>query len=123
MALSQAACTNNPASTVATPGPLVTVAQSYVTSVFASDTTAMGEKSDTTMKAFMTPEKLAEVLAQLKSELGALKSQGTPRQAKLANYDAVYIPCKFEKGEMEAKVVLDSSQKVAGFFLVKPGTP
>jgi uncharacterized protein len=50
-----------------------------------------------------------------------VKKLGATRHEKIANYDAIFVTCVFERGDLDIKFVFDPTDKVAGFFLVPSG--
>ena len=44
------------------------------------------------------------------------------RTGKIQGYDLVYVLSKFEKAELECKVVFDGKKQVSGLFFVPKGS-
>jgi hypothetical protein len=101
--------------------PKISEAQSYVKSVFAGDMSALSEVEDQRMQKSMQESVVKDVTSKMIQANGDLKGYGTPRKALILGHDVVYVPCEFEKVTLDAKVVLDKTGKVAGFFFVAAG--
>ena len=114
-------CKSSPAVATSPESAETKIARNYVTGFFAGDTTALDGLEDRIMTRGMTKEKVTDTLQKLNGFHGAFKSQGVSRTARIAGHSVVYIPCSFEHGALDAKVILDNHKKVAGFFFVAPG--
>jgi hypothetical protein len=78
---------------------------------------------DATMKSVLTQHLLTTTDAALKGQYGEIVSKSFPTVTKkIQIYTAVYVPYQFQKAALTAKVVFDADGKIAGFFLVPPGT-
>jgi dienelactone hydrolase len=75
---------------------------------------------DETMTKVFPPDKLEATWKALKSQLGALRSRGEMRFEKRGIYEIVIVPCTFEKGELNARIVFDSRQKISGLQFTPP---
>jgi len=73
---------------------------------------------DKTMKAALPAEKLKLLWRDLEGKLGDFKSTGTARFEKAGGYTTVFVPCNFTKATLDAKIVYDKSDRVAGLFFV-----
>jgi len=76
---------------------------------------------DAAMKKALPPDKLKATWKGILAQAGAFKSQGAARTEKLDKYDVVLVPCEFEKASLEARIVFDADNKVAGLFF-RPAT-
>jgi len=79
---------------------------------------------DATMKKVSGPDKL-EVLwrKQLPAKLGAFKKQSTARREQFQDYEIVLVTCEFEKAVIDARIVFDKAEKLAGFAFVPTAPP
>jgi hypothetical protein len=73
---------------------------------------------DEKMKEVLPEGKLKEIWQSLLAQAGSFKTQGGIRTDKVQNYDVIFVTCEFEKAALEAKVVFDSTAKIAGLFFV-----
>lgn len=100
------------------------LAQQFVKAILAGDMTTIGKLGDANLKQKMTKELVTTANQQIKQGLGALKSKGNPRVGQaVQGHDVIFIPCTFERGKADAKVIFDASHKVVGCFMVAPGSP
>lgn len=95
---------------------IVTKAEALVDALAKGDYQAATKDFDATMKNALPAAKLADTWKQIQAQAGAYKGRGASRQDKEQGYDIVYVACRFEKVPLDAKVVFDSQQKVAGLF-------
>ena len=77
---------------------------------------------DDTMKSALPEAKLREVWTMLESQAGAFRKQERTRQEKAGSYDVVFVTCRFERALVDAKVVYDPADRVAGLFFL-PAAP
>jgi dienelactone hydrolase len=78
---------------------------------------------DSTMKNALPEPKLREVWQSLQQQVGPFKKRLQARTEKNDNYDAVFVTCRFEKADLDAKVVLDAGGHVAGLFFIPSKPP
>jgi dienelactone hydrolase len=83
--------------------------------------TAVTRYDETMGKALPEP-KLREAWETLQSQAGPFRRQLRARAEKDREYDVAMVTCQFEKAMVDAKVVFNSSGKVAGLFFL-PATP
>ncbi len=102
---------------------LVVKARAFMEALRRSDFPAAVRDFDETMMKASGPEKLAEFWKQVPEKLGALKTLGAARRARLGAYEIVLITCEFEKMTLDARVVFDQDLKIAGFQFVPPAPP
>ncbi len=87
----------------------------YVQVLFEQDPAALDPFHDAAMKAAMSPEKVEQILASIEPQLGALTGMGEPwHEGTISGYDQFRVPLDFEKGEVDARVVFEPANKVAG---------
>lgn len=72
---------------------------------------------DATMKANLSPDKLAAAWQQVGSQFGKLQGRGTPQSAMYQGHTIAVLPLQFAKGGLNAQVACDADGKVAGFYM------
>jgi hypothetical protein len=98
----------------------VAAAEKFASTFFDRQFDMAVSQFDATMTKVMPADKLGELLNGLEKELGAYQKRGKSRLERVQKYQVVFIPCTFEKGVLELKVVLDKQQLVTGLFFVPP---
>jgi hypothetical protein len=78
---------------------------------------------DPTMKSALPEAKLREVWQTLLADAGAFKQTVRSRTQKVQGYDVVFVTCKFERKQLDMKVVYDFQGRVAGLFYVPTASP
>lgn len=123
LVLTLTACFAALSCSAAPPKPTNTgIAKEIVTALSKGDYAKAGAHFDATMKKALPEEKVKSTWQQLQSQVGKFKSQGAVRTEKIQGYDAVYVLSKFEKAELECKVVFDDKKQVAGLFFLPKGS-
>jgi hypothetical protein len=76
------------------------------------------------LEAF-TDEVRANGLATVTGLVGAFEGlgDGEPFVRRIGDHTVVDIPLRYEAGDMKARVVFDTDEKVAGIFILAPETP
>lgn len=74
------------------------------------------ENFDDNMKAAVPPRKLTEIWIGQLNRLGACQSIQRTRTEIYQQYRFVFVTCQFEKQQMDVKVVIDKTNKIAGLF-------
>jgi hypothetical protein len=78
---------------------------------------------DDTMRAQLPPERLAQTWPRLTSMVGEYESCGDPVVRPLGeHYTVVNVPLEFEGGPMTGRVVFDTQGRIAGLFVLTPGS-
>ena len=83
---------------------------------------AAAARFDEAMRVALPPGVLASTWAQLQAQGGAFRGIGAARQEAAGGFTAVFVPCRFERAELVAKVMFNVAGKVAGLFFL-PATP
>ena len=83
-------------------------------SAFDSATTLF----DKTMKNALSSQKLESMWKTLQDQMGQFQEQGAVRTEMVQTYHVVYVVCKFANGTLDAKIVFDAKNKIAGLFFV-----
>jgi hypothetical protein len=78
------------------------------------------ENFDSTMKQVLPAEKLKQVWESLIAQSGAFVEQRGVREEKILGYNVIFVTCQFEKSVLDAKVVFNNKEQIAGLFFV-PG--
>ena len=73
---------------------------------------------DSTMKTQFPAEKLDETWEELQQQVGAFEQQMDARIEKIDKYDLVFVTCKFANMTLDAKVVFNSEQQIAGLWFI-----
>lgn len=94
------------------------LAKDLVSSLSSGDYKKAVENFDGTMKNALPAEKLQEVWNSLIAQSGPFVEQAGTRREKILQYDVIFVTCKFERGVLDAKVVFDGKQQIAGLFFV-----
>jgi bla regulator protein BlaR1 len=77
---------------------------------------------DATMKAALPSSKLTEVWAQLEQAGGEFKDiDGPARTEQQGSMMVIFVPGKWERNELDFKIVFNSDSKVSGLWMVAPG--
>lgn len=93
-------------------------ARTFVQHLAASRFEEAVKPFDETMLRALPPAKLEEVWKGLVEKFGPLKRISSTRTEKIGKYQAVYVRTEFAREAMEAKVVLDEENRIAGLFFV-----
>jgi uncharacterized protein len=99
---------------------LTSMAKTFVDRLAAGDFATAVKGFDPAMTAALPADKLAEVWKTLNAQAGAFQKQTGTRSETQAKYRVIFVRCKFEKAELEAKIVFDASKRIAGLFFVPP---
>lgn len=93
------------------------VAAAYAAAFLESRFGDLDPLSRPELKAALTPEKGAEILAAMTARYGAFRSVAEPwHEDDVQGYARYRVPVTFENGELDLRIVLDSAGMVAGFF-------
>jgi len=122
LALLASICLLAPRPSAAKDSALTTRAKQLLTAYSKKDYKTASKHFDSTMKKAFPPEKMKAVWQMLESKLGKFQQQGATRTGKIQQYDVVYIATKWEKIELDCKIVFNSKQEVSGFFFVPKGS-
>jgi uncharacterized protein len=99
---------------------LTSMAKTFVDRLAAGDFATAVKGFDPAMTAALPADKLAEVWKTLNAQAGAFQKQTGARSETQAKYRVIFVRLKFEKAELEAKIVFDESKRIAGLFFVPP---
>ncbi|MBI3736741.1 DUF3887 domain-containing protein [Candidatus Sumerlaeota bacterium] len=93
-------------------------ARAFIDFLKAKDFAAAVKPFDATMRSVMPPAKLKGVWDSILLQYGQVKEVGTTRAEKVAAYDVIYVLTRFQKGDLEAKLVFNSEAEVSGLFFI-----
>lgn len=111
-----AACSGGNTSSSATSDSFDTKAVAVVESIAAGNYAAVVADFDATMAAALPEATLRQTWEGLTAQVGAYQSHGAARTADEMGLTAVYVPCTFERGSLNAKIVYGTDGKIAGLF-------
>lgn len=97
------------------PGAL---AKNFVTQLSNGDYAGAVKSFDANMRSLMPAEKLGQAWEMLITQAGAFKGQGDIHTAVEYGYQAVYVPCQFEKTVLDVKVVYNSANQIVGLWFL-----
>jgi len=103
-------------------GHIETLAEDLVNSLANGNYQKAVENFDSTMKQLLPAEKLKQVWESLIAKFGAFVGQAGAREEKILVYDVIFVTCQFEKSVLDAKVVFNDKEQIAGLFFVPPQT-
>ncbi len=98
-------------------------AQEFVACLERGDFESAAKYFDATMKEMSPPQKMEPFWKDLQTQVGAFKKQGDVRVEQSAPYEIVFITVEFSFVTLEAKVVFDRSEAIAGYFFVPKARP
>ncbi len=76
---------------------------------------------DPTMSKLLPPEALKQSWISISSQYGKYLGHDEPIVEKVAGSTLVRIPCRFEQGSLEAKISVNTSNKIQGYFIANAG--
>jgi hypothetical protein len=96
-------------------------ASQAVTLLVKGDYANLIKNFDETMKQNLPEAKLRETWTMVVQKAGAFKRQNAGQQQTVQqngqSYDVVTIPCDFEKGQLDVRVVYNGAGKISGLFI------
>jgi hypothetical protein len=108
---------------VACAGDIEAAAKVLVGQCAAGDFAAATANFDTRMKEALPAERMATVWSQITASAGAYGGIEAVRTVEKAPYRTVFVTCRFEKAPLDAKVVFDAEEHVAGLFFAPASPP
>ncbi len=73
---------------------------------------------DANMKSALPAQKLQAMWKTLQEQMGAFQETAGTRTEMVQTYHVVYVTCVFKEGKLDAKIVFDAKNKIAGLFFV-----
>jgi dienelactone hydrolase len=92
-------------------------AEALVAALAKGDFAAAGKDFDDAMKKALPEDKRKATWAALRKQVGPFKKQTGVRAEQGKKYLIVYVTCRFEKADLDVKVVFDGA-KITGLFFV-----
>ena len=71
---------------------------------------------DPTMQQALPEDKLREAWASIIAKTGAFRSRGAVISTREAGFEIIYVPCVFEQGALDCKVVYNKAGRVSGLW-------
>lgn len=93
-------------------------AENVVDSMAKGNYKAATRDFDNAMTSTMSAETLAKLWTDLSRQAGAFKARTATREAKELGFETVFVTCRFDKLNLDLKVVFDNRQQVSGLWLV-----
>jgi dienelactone hydrolase len=97
------------------------VAKTLVSQLAAGEFEQATEPFDATMRKVLSASKLKTVWEGTTALYGKFEKTGQTRVEAAAPYQIVFVTMQFSRGRLDAKVVFDKEDKVAGLFFVPSG--
>lgn len=89
-------------------------AKRFVIDLSKGDFTSAESQFDMEVAKALPVDKLSEMWQSIEKQVGAFKQQTGVRTEKLSGYEVIFVISKFEKAELDIRVVYDKSGKIAG---------
>ena len=105
------------------PPALRAAATKYLDHTSKGEYAEASKLNDETMTKVFPPEKLESTWKSLITQFGPLRSRGEMRLEKRGPYDIVIVPCRFDKSELNARLVFDSKLRISGLQFTPPKDP
>ncbi len=103
-------------------GFIETLAEDLVKALVNRNYEKAVENFDSTMNQLLPAEKLKQVWESLIVQTGAFVEQRGVREEKILGYNVIFVTCQFEKSVLDAKVVFNDKEQIAGLFFVPTQT-
>lgn len=101
------------------PAGIDTLAKDFIQSLAEADFSTAAEHFDAAMKKAAPPQKLRQIWDSLITQHGRFEKQTDTHVKNIARYKAVFVTCQFEKALVDLQVTFNSSEQIAGFFIVQ----
>jgi hypothetical protein len=105
-------------STTEAAGDIAEAGARFVDLLVKEDFAGAVAQFDATMRSALPELKLREVWQTLRKQAGQFKTQLRTRMETLGGYNVVFVTCRFEQADLDAKVVFDARKQIAGLFFV-----
>jgi len=103
-------------------GPPETVAVRLVDLLVRGEYSAVERMFDSTMAQALPEARLQAIWESLVGQVGAFRRQTGTRTQRVQAFQAVMVSTEFERASLDFRVVVDSAEKVRGFF-IQPAAP
>lgn len=101
--------------------PADELGRQVVRALAAGEHAAVVTRFDEAMTAAMSVEQLAELWQAVQSQVGPYQAIGEVRVKPVQGHDVAIVTTRFEKADLDIRVVLDAEQRITGLF-VKPAS-
>lgn len=108
---------------LATKPDYAAIGRAAVTEISQHQWRAVEARFDQRMKDGLPAQKLASVWQQITAQAGAFQHIAGVMLREQQGYHVALVACQFANTDLDAKVVMDSSGKIAGLFFVPPPAP
>lgn len=95
-------------------GPLVGKAQALTRALAEKDFDRVKKEFDEAMTKALPGDKLEEIWKSVAGKLGDFKDSTAVRTSKVKGFDVVLLACRFDKGELDARLVFDAKGRLSG---------
>jgi dienelactone hydrolase len=97
-------------------------AQALARALLKDDYAAAGKDFDAVMRKALPADKLEAAWKATVGKAGPFREERGTREARLQGYDIVFVTCRFEKSDIDVKVVFNADRQVTGLFFL-PARP
>ncbi len=112
--------TSPPAAETPPVADLQTKAKALVRELEKEDYRAAAQDFDEVMVKALPGDRLEMIWKDLQKKAGVFREMRGTRSEKVQGYDVVFVTCRFDKADLDVKVVFNSKKKVTGLFFVPP---
>ena len=98
------------------------IARALIGNLAAGKATDATAHFDATMKEQLTADRLSQVWSQITGQLGSYAAIRSTSMGTEQGYDVLTARLGFARGELDAKVVFNAENQVAGLFFVPAGS-
>jgi hypothetical protein len=95
----------------------IPAAQAFVTAQVKGDFAGAMKDFDEVMKKASPADKMEATWKKVQMQVGPFQKQLSTRQEKKGKYDIVYVTCKFEKMELDIRVVFTADGQITGYSI------
>jgi dienelactone hydrolase len=92
-------------------------AQAFVTAQSKGDFAAATKDFDEVMKKASPADKMETTWKAVQKQVGPFQKQLSTRTETVGKYDVVYVTCKFEKMDLDVRVVFNREGQIAGYSI------
>ena len=98
-------------------------AEQFVDTLAQGDFDTAVKSFDATMTDALPAPKLKAVWNQLERQAGKYRRQLGHRTSRQGGYDIIFVSCQFERAVLDAKVVFNAHEQIAGLFFTPGKAP
>lgn len=96
---------------------IIALTEEFISALAKGEFETATQHFDETMKKELPPEKLAQLWADLESQLGPFAEQRYDRTEEQGGYRLVLMDGSFEQADVVFQVTFDGQNRIAGFFI------